>query len=153
LGKLRAAAVLAEKGDTEKAIAAYDAVIADKSTDLVLAEKGDTEKAIAAYDAVIADKATDPVLADLARVRLGYILVDTATPDQLREKLVQFNVDTSPWRHAVREIFGLSAYRVKDFTMANGFMDQVIKDADAPQGIKQRAQVMVQLIAPELAKK
>jgi hypothetical protein len=127
LGKLRAAAVLAEKGDTEKAIAAYDAVIADKST--------------------------DPVLADLARVRLGYILVDTATPDQLREKLVQFNVDTSPWRHAVREIFGLSAYRVKDFTMANGFMDQIIKDADAPQGIKQRAQVMVQLIAPELAKK
>jgi hypothetical protein len=119
----------------------------------VLAEKGDTEKSIAAYDALIADKTTDPVLADLARIRQGYVLVDTATPDQLREKLVQFNVDTSPWRHAVREIFALSAFRTKNFTMADGFMTQILKDVEAPQGIKQRAQVMVQLIAPELVKK
>ncbi len=119
----------------------------------VLAEKGDAAKAITTYDAIIADKATDPVLADLARIRQGYVLVDTATPDELRTKLSQFNVDASPWRHAVREIFGLAAYRVKDFTLAEGFMSQIFKDPDAPQALKQRAQVMVQLIAPELEKK
>jgi hypothetical protein len=119
----------------------------------VLAAKGDTEKAVAAYDVIIADAKTDTVLADLARVRQGYILVDTATPDELRTRLSQFNVDTHPWRHAVREIFGLSAYRVKDFKLADGFMNQIFADPDAPQAIKQRAQVMVQLIAPELEPK
>ncbi len=119
----------------------------------VLAEKGDTAKAVAAYDVVIADAATDPVLADLARIRQGYLLVDTATPDELLLKLRTFDAEGNPWRHAAREIFALSAFRVKDFTMADRFANQIYADAEAPQSIKQRAQVMVQLIAPELVKK
>jgi hypothetical protein len=119
----------------------------------ILAEKGETAKAVAAYDAVITNAATDPVLADLARIRQGYLLVDTATPDELLLKLRAFDAEGNPWRHAAREIFALSAFRVKDFTMADRFMNQVYADPDAPQAIKQRAQVMVQLIAPELVKK
>ncbi len=119
----------------------------------VVAEKGDLEKAIAEYDAIIADKATDPVLADLARIRQGYLLVDKSTPDELLSKLGMFDKEGNPWRHAAREIFGLSAYRVKDFTMADRYMNAIFADPEAPQALKQRAQVMVQLIAPELVKK
>jgi hypothetical protein len=119
----------------------------------VIAEKGEVDKAVAAYDAIIADKATDPVLADLARIRQGYLLVDTSTPDQLLPKLGSFDKDGNPWRHAAREIFGLSAFRTKDFTMADRYMNAIFADPEAPQALKQRAQVMVQLIAPELVKK
>ena len=119
----------------------------------VVAAKGDVDKAIADYDAIIADKATEPVLADLARIRQGYLLVDKATPDELLTKLGMFDKDGNAWRHAAREIFGLAAFRVKDFTMADRYMNAIFADPDAPQAIKQRAQVMVQLIAPELVKK
>jgi hypothetical protein len=119
----------------------------------VLADKGDTEKAIAAYDVFIADTASDVVLVDLARIRQGYLLVDTKTPDELLTKLGMFDKEGHAWRHAAREIFGLAAYRVKDFAMADRYMNAIFADPDAPQSLKQRAQVMVQLIAPELPKK
>jgi hypothetical protein len=119
----------------------------------VVAAKGDMDKAIADYDAIIADKSVDPVLADLARIRQGYLLVDKSTPDQLLTKLGMFDKADNAWRHAAREIFGLAAYRVKDFTMADRYMNAIFTDPEAPQAIKQRAQVMIQLITPELAKK
>jgi hypothetical protein len=119
----------------------------------IVAAKGDVDKAIADYDSFIADKTVDPVLADLARIRQGYLLVDKSTPDELLTKLGMFDKDGNAWRHAAREIFGLAAYRVKDFTMADRYMNAIFTDPEAPQAIKQRAQVMVQLIAPELAKK
>jgi hypothetical protein len=119
----------------------------------VMAAKGDTVKAVATYDAVIADVATDPVLADLARIRQGYLLVDTKTPDELLTKLGMFDKEGNAWRHAAREIFGLAAYRIKDFKMADRYMNAIFTDPQAPQALKQRAQVMVQLIAPELTKK
>jgi hypothetical protein len=119
----------------------------------IVAADGDVNKAIAEYDAIITDKGTEPVLADLARIRQGYLLVDKATPDELLTKLGMFDKDGNAWRHAAREIFGLAAFRVKDFTMADRYMNAIYADKDAPQAIKQRAQVMVQLIAPELAKK
>ncbi len=119
----------------------------------VIAAKGDADKAIASYDAIIADTSIDPVLADLARIRQGYLLVDKSTPDELLTKLGSFDKDGNAWRHAAREIFGLSAYRVKDYTMADRYMNAIFADPEAPQALKQRAQVMVQLIAPELVKK
>jgi hypothetical protein len=119
----------------------------------VVAEKGDVEKAVAAYNAIIADQGTDKVLGDLARIRVGYLMVDTATPDELLTKLGMFDKEGNPWRHNAREIFGLAAYRVKDFTMADRYMNAIFADPEAPQAIKQRAQVMVQLIQPELVKK
>jgi hypothetical protein len=119
----------------------------------VRAEKGDTAAALAGYDAIIADAKTDPVLADLARIRQGYLLVDTKTPDELLALLGKFDKDGEAWRHAAREIFGLTAYRTKDFVMADRFMNQIYSDPEAPSALKQRAQAMIQLIAPELPKK
>jgi hypothetical protein len=150
----------ASDGKLDDALAALAAVkhpgfgqLADFRKAAILADKGDIEKAVAAYDAVIANPSTDKVLADLARIRQGYLLVDTKSPDELLTKLGMFDKADNAWRHAAREIFGLAAYRVKDFAMADRYMNAIYADADAPQAMKQRAQVMVQLIAPDLPKK
>lgn len=150
----------ANDGKHDDALAAIAAVkhqgfaqVAKLREAAVLADKGDTEKAIAAYEAFIADASNDVVLVDLARIRQGYIMVDTKTPDELLTKLGKFDKEGNAWRHAAREIFGLAAYRVKDFAMADRYMNAIFADPDAPQSLKQRAQVMVQLIAPELPKK
>lgn len=118
----------------------------------VLAAKGDAAKAIAGFEAVAADSKTDPALADLAMIRAGYLLVDTATPDELLTRLGKYDTATSIWRHQAREIFGLSAYRIKDYVMANRYMSAIFDDVETPQALRQRAQVMIQLIAPNLPK-
>jgi hypothetical protein len=150
----------ANDGKHDDALAAIAAVkhagfsqIATLREAAVLADKGETEKAIATYDAFIANAANDAVLVDLARIRQGYLMVDTKSPDELLTKLGKFDKEGNAWRHAAREIFGLAAYRVKDFAMADRYMNAIFADPDAPQSLKQRAQVMVQLIAPELPKK
>lgn len=150
----------AEDGKYEDALSALKAVnhagygqLAKVQEAAILAEKGDTEKAVAAYDAIAADPSVDVGLADLARIRAGYLLVDTAKPDDLLARLGKFDKDGEIWRHQAREIFGLTAWRVQDFTMADRYMQAIFADQETPAAMRQRAQVMVQLIAPYLVKK
>jgi hypothetical protein len=119
----------------------------------ILAAKGDIEKAVATYDAFAADAANDPLLADVARIRAGYLLVDTTKPDQLLARLGKFDKDGEIWRHQAREIFGLAAWKTGDFVMADRYMTALLEDAETPPAMRQRAQVMVQLIAQRLPQK
>ncbi len=119
----------------------------------ILASKGETEKAVASYDAFASDTSNETALTDLARIRAGYLLVDSQTPDQLLIRLGPYDKDTSIWRNEAREIFGLAAWRVKDYTMANRYFNAIALDAKASAGLKQRAQMMLQLAAPNLPQK
>ena len=119
----------------------------------ILGSKGDTDKAVAAYDAFAADPTNDPALADLARIRAGYLLVDSQSPDQLLTRLGRYDKDDVLWHGQAREIFGLSAYRVKDYAMADRYFNAIAADAKASPGLKQRAGLMLQLIAPNLPAK
>ena len=150
----------AADGKTDDALSALAAVnhagfgqLAAMQSAALLAKKGDTEKAVAAYDAFAANVANDPALADMARIKAGYILVDTATPDQLLPRLGKFDKDGTIWRQEAREIFGLAAWRSKDYVMADRYMQAVYADVEATPSMKQRAQIMIQLIAPNLVKK
>jgi hypothetical protein len=150
----------AADGKSDDAMAAFAAVhhvgysqLAKLQEANLIAGKGETEKAVAAYDAFAADSASDPALADLARVRAGYLLVDSNTPDQLLSRLGRYDKDGAVWRNAAREIFGLSAYRIKDMVMADRYMRAIYADSEAPAAMRQRAQIMIQLITPNLPKK
>ena len=150
----------AVEGKQDDALAALAAVnhpgfgqLAKLEGAAIIAGKGDIDKAVAAYDAFAADARTDPALADAARIRAGYLLVDTQSPDQLLTRLGRFDKDDVLWHNEAREIFGLSAYRVKDFAMADRYFNAINVDAKATQGQKQRAQLMLQLIAPNLPAK
>lgn len=118
----------------------------------VLAEKGDAEKAVAAYDAIAADASFDPLLADLARIRAAYLLVDTAKPADLEARVSKFDKDGDIWRNQAREVIGLAAWRTGDLVTADRYMNLIISDTEAAPGIRYRAQVVVQLIAPSLPK-
>ncbi len=118
----------------------------------ILGSKGDVEKAVAAYDAFAADAKSDAVLADLARIRAGYLLVDTQSPDQLLTRLGRFDKDDALWHNEAREIFGLSAWRVKDFAMSDRYFKAVAADKEGSGAMKQRAEMMLQLISPNLKK-
>lgn len=149
----------AMSGKNDDALAALKAVdqngykqLARMQEPIVLAQQGKTDEAVKAYDAIIADASVDAKLRDVARIRAGYLLVDTAKPDELLSRLGQFDKDGQSWRHAAREIFGLSAYRTGDYAMAERYMSAIFADPQAPQDMRDRAQVMIQLLTPLIKK-
>ena len=118
---------------------------------ILLGTKGDLDKSVASLDAFAADPANDPALVDVARIRAGYALVDTAKPDELLTRLGRYDNDTSIWRNEAREIFGLTAWRTKDYTMSERYFKAIQDDKESTAAMRQRAEMMLQLIAPNLA--
>lgn len=150
---------LAGEGKTEDALKAFAAIkhpgyaqLARLQQAGVQAAAGKTKEAVSAYDAIVADASADPLLRDVAAIRAGYLLVDTAKPDDLLARIGKFDKEGEVWRNPAREIFGLAAYRTQDFVMADRYMNAIFADAEAPADMKSRAQVMIQLIQPRLNK-
>ena len=73
--------------------------------------------------------------------------------DELLKRLGSLDIETGPWRHAAREIFGLSAWRTGDYSMADRYMNAIIADPESSSPARQRATRMVQLLMPLLPAK
>jgi hypothetical protein len=117
----------------------------------LLSGQGKTNEALDIYSVVIGDIHAQPALRDLAAIRAAYLEADTLAPADLRARLVRFDATGSPWRNEMREIIGISAWRVKDHAMANDMAQAIIADPLAGPGIRQRAQRLAGLLKPLLA--
>lgn len=102
-----------------------------------------------AYDTLAADGGIGPLLQNLAKIRAGYLLVDTSSYADLAAKIEPLAGADDPWRHSAREILGLSAYHAKDFANASKWFEAVAGDKDVPPQARQRADLMLQLIAAD----
>lgn len=119
----------------------------------ILAEQGQTAQAVDAFDAVANDPSAPREFRELARVRAGYLLAETESPDELQQRLAVLDRPDSPWRNAVREILATAHYRTGNLVEADRLMNEILVDPEAPQNMRQRAQMMVQLLEPALADK
>ena len=117
----------------------------------ILAGQGQVEEAVAAYDAVADDGSAAREFRDLARVRAGYLLAETASPEDLQKRLAVLDGPDSPWRNAVREILASAHYRTGNLMEADRLMNEILADPEAPPSMRQRAEMMVQLLEPGLA--
>jgi hypothetical protein len=102
---------------------------------------------------LINDTKADLAIRDLARIRAGYALADTLKPDELKTRLAGLDSAGNPWRHQVREIIGIAAWRTGDFALAGQTMSEILADVETPAGMRQRAQIISQLLEPLLPKK
>jgi hypothetical protein len=118
-----------------------------------LGEAGKTEDALRVYEGLIADASLAAPLRDVARIRAAYLLVPTLGPKELAGRLTGLDGPQSPWRHQVREIQSLAAYRAGDHLEADRFASEIAADLEAPPGIRQRAQTLSELLTPLLDKK
>jgi len=154
---------LADEGKNDEAFAAFTALAQSSSTGArslaVLQEaairiaKGDIPGAIAAYDIVSADASAELPLKDLARIRAGYLLVDTAPLDELQKRVGALNAEGNPWRNSAREILALSAYRNGDMDAANELLSAIVGDPRASMGSRQRAQILLSMVQGNLSAK
>ena len=156
--RFEAALRLAEEGREAEAFKAFDAlassgsggypVLARFAAAAAKARGGDRAGAAADYEA-LARGAGDPVLQDLARVKAALILVDTETYQSLESRLSGITVEANPWRNAAWEILGLAAYRASDVEAAAAAFEKIAADPGAAEEIRQRADMMLALIAPQ----
>lgn len=117
----------------------------------ILADRGRSEEAVTAYDAVASDSSVAREFRELAHIRAGYVLAGAASPEDLERRLAVLERPDSPWRNAVREILAAAHYRTGNFLEADRLLNEILLDPQAPQAMRQRAQMMVEVLEPVLA--
>ncbi|MBB4302233.1 hypothetical protein GGD81_001260 [Rhodobium orientis] len=110
------------------------------------AETGNVEDAITSFRAIADNGSLGKPLRDAARIRAGYLMVDTASFDDLKAYLAALAATGEPWRHSAREIIGLAAYKADDFAAAKENFEEIVADRGAPQELRQRAEIMLGLL-------
>jgi hypothetical protein len=139
---------LVEQGKSAEADAAFAeitksghrgySVLAKLAQAASLGRDGKKDEAIKIYDDVAAQSAIDHPLRNLAKVRAAYLLVDTASKDDLVKRLAGLDGATSSWRHAVREIMTLANVRAGDLKAADEQAQLILADPATPAALRTR---------------
>jgi hypothetical protein len=150
----------AGKNDTAAAIGEFKAithagygVLARLRQAALLASEDKASEAVAIYDAVAADGSNDASLRDLARIRAALALADTATPSALETRVKDFDAPGNVWRHTAREIMASAQWRAGDYAATDTLVKAILADPEVPAGVRQRAQMLADLLVPLLAQK
>ncbi len=108
--------------------------------------KNQTEAARADYSAIANDETTPSGLRDFARMQVASLSVDKESYESLLRGLESYRSGTSPWRFSAKEILGVSAFKAGKKADAERLFGEIVSDGEAPQGMRQRAEVMLALL-------
>lgn len=101
---------------------------------------------VAALKAVAAK--LPPELADLALVMAGFRSIDGGKTDDVASQLAALSGADRPFHLSAREVQALAAARKGDVKRARELWEELAKDGQAPQGVRQRAQLMLAYYSP-----
>ena len=113
------------------------------------AQAGDIDGAVAAYDAFAADSSNEQNLRNVATMQSAYYLLDTADTATIRARLEALASADGVWQAPAREIIALSLWKAASYSEAANMFREISSDFQAPRGVRQRALVMLNLIAPD----
>lgn len=105
----------------------------------LLAEAGERQAALALWDEVARDPAADPLWRDLAVLMWALHGVATEDPAVLAARLAPLAAPGAPWRASAQEVQALLALRRGDRADARRIFRALAEDAEAPEGIRNRA--------------
>lgn len=148
---------LSNNGDHSGAIAALEKLVEEGSGEYPAlaqirlaaehAKNGEPEKGVEAFDSIANDSGFDVTLRNVARLRAGLLLVDHGSYDEVNDRLAQMAGNENTFRHSAREGLGLSAWKHEKYEDALTWFKAVIDDPVTPQGVRQRATIMMELLA------
>ena len=110
------------------------------------AKAGNTDKAVAAYDALAKDSGIDPILQGNAAIQAAALRLDKADYAEMEGRLKELVDSNSAWRFSARELLGLSAYRLNDMREAEKQFSALVADQGTPPNLRERADMMLALI-------
>jgi hypothetical protein len=107
---------------------------------------GETDKAVAGYDALAVDPSVDPILQGHAVLQAAALRLDKADYAEMERRLKGLVDSDSAWRFSARELLGLSSYRLNDLREAERQFSVLVGDQGTPPNLRERADMMLALI-------
>jgi hypothetical protein len=111
------------------------------------AQAGETDKAVATYDALAKDNKVDPILQGNAAIQAATLRLDSADFAEMEQRVRALAEGNSPWRYSARELLGLAAYRNNNMVEAEKQFSALLADQGTPSNLRERANMMVGLMA------
>ncbi|WP_316233518.1 tetratricopeptide repeat protein [Bradyrhizobium sp. SZCCHNPS2010] len=108
----------------------------------------DKQAAAKLYDELAADHSIGGEQQALARLRAAGLLVDTASYQDMKQRLEGDTGAGAPFRHAARELLALSAWRGNDAAAARQWLDMIALDGETPPALRSRAEALQALLPP-----
>ena len=147
----------AQAGNLDEAKAAFERmsahgprtyrVMAQIQRAAILQHQGDLEGALTAFDAA-AQQAQDPLLRDTIRLRAAYIAADTQDFAALQTRLQPLLTSDSRISYLAKELLAIEAWEAGDSTLARNTLENLQLAFDAPEPVRRRAQIALQVIGP-----
>ena len=110
----------------------------------LLAETGQLDAALAAWEAISRDSEADPLYRDLATVLWGLHALDRGDAAQIEARMTPLAVPGAPWRASAQEVLALAALKRGNTEQARRALQAVLADATTPQGLRERASRLLQ---------
>lgn len=154
----QAAVALAEQGKHAEAEAAFAKLAAEAPASYRMLAKfreagetaqRDPKAAVAIYDALAGDNSVPATMRELAALRAGMILVDTASFDEMKQRLEPLTGADKAFRHSARALLALAAWRANDVAATRRWSDMVLADAETPPGTRSQVEVLMALVAAD----
>lgn len=112
-----------------------------------LQAQGDLQGALAQFDAA-AQASRDETMKDSARLRAAYLVAETQDFAALRGRLDPIIADGGPISYLARELLGIEAWEAGELTIARETLENLTLAFDAPEPVRQRAQLALSVIGP-----
>lgn len=99
----------------------------------------DKDKALAAFDAVAADKSVDKLTQEVARLRAALLVLEQTDRQKMADRFGELVTANGPFRYTAQELLGLDALEDSDFDEAERSFKAILDDLGAPHAMRQRA--------------
>lgn len=122
------------------------AVMARLEEAALRAKTGDTDKAVALYDALAKDGGVAQAYRDLATLLAARYSFDKADPASIVARLRPLTDEDNPWHATALELTASAQLKAGDKTAALASYKRLADDLKAPQGVRTRATEMVAVL-------
>ena len=113
-----------------------------------LAQSGDLDGAVAAYDTIATDSNVEGFYRDLARISAANLMVDTAAPEEIDERMLPLSGEDSNHRLSALELRAAAHFRAGNIETAQGLFKQISEEAPVTSGARLRAAQMLEILGP-----
>lgn len=113
----------------------------------VLETQGDLQGALAEFDQA-AEESSDPVMRQTAQLRAAFIVADTQDFAALQQRLTPIIESDTRLSYVARELLAIEAWEAGQLEIARNTLENLTLAFDAPEAVRQRAQVALSVIGP-----
>jgi hypothetical protein len=113
----------------------------------IVLDEGDLEAALAGFDAA-AESAPDQIMRESAQIRAAYIAADTQDFAALRTRLQPLIDSDTRVQYLAKELLAVEAWEAGETDLARQTLEQLTLAFEAPDSLRQRAQIALSLLGP-----